>query len=299
MKSIRIEDIFDLTEVRPPYFALENLILNEDNSLSARVPIQQPLDMEIGLISAAEAGRHLAILGACSVALLNPKKEKHFYLVDNAQLFNNFKFSDNSEVINYVHAIAQGYLINKRTARAKSSLVNRGGETIISLNIIYHVILEKSFERIYKDFKKSTKLDEGVNPYSNTLPFKVVYVSDKRLSATLGIISPSSCSGHFPEYPCVPVAIISNCLIRAAGYLLKHILKQDEVKYIVRESIVNADHLAFAGEVVNLEVEYLNLKDNKYIFRCQAIANSTKEIGTLLIHLSSIETSEIFDGTHS
>ena len=86
----------------------------------------------------------------------------------------------------------------------------------------------------------------------------------------------------------MPVAILSSSLNRASGYLLKEILQQNDLKYIVRSGIVKAENLAFAGEIVNLEVEFLNSHDNNYVFRGKAIANSTKEVGDLLITLNPV-----------
>lgn len=287
MKHIHIENIFDYTEVKPPYFALANLSLNDDDSLSAFIPIQQPLDLEVGYISAAESGRHLAILGACSVAIFNPKKEKHYYLAYKAEFHNKF-FQHNPEDLNYVYGVSKGHLINKRTAVSESSLFHPNGNVINILKTYYHVIAEKSFKKIYKNFKISTNFNESVNPYTMLFPIKNVCISEKNLTASLGAISPNSCAGHFPNFPALPVAILSSTLSRAAGYLLKNILNQHDLKYIICEVILKADNLAFAGEIVILEVEYLNSNTNGYVFCCKAIANLQKEVANLHIILSPI-----------
>ena len=58
-------NILDRIAVCPPYFALENLSLESDNTLAARTPVHQPMHTEAGSIAVAEIGRHLAILGSC------------------------------------------------------------------------------------------------------------------------------------------------------------------------------------------------------------------------------------------
>lgn len=281
-----IENIFDYIEVTPPYFALENLRQNEEGFILAKIPIQQPLDMEVGYISTAEAGRHLAILGSCSVAMSNSHKSKHYYLAYHAEYFNKAA-QENYEILNYINAVAKGKLINKRTAISECFML-KDNNIIATLKVLYHVISENIFEKIYKNFQIHTNFDETLNPYEIAMPIQNISIINRKLTASLGEILASNCYGHFQRFPAMPVAILSSSLNRASGYLLKEILQQNDFKYIVRSVIVKAENLAFAGEIVNLEVEFLNSHDNNYVFRGKAIANSTKEVGDLLITLNPV-----------
>ena len=61
--------IFEKIAVRKPYYSLKELTINKHQIIEAKIPIEQPLGMEIPPISAAEASRHLAIF-SCSTGLL-------------------------------------------------------------------------------------------------------------------------------------------------------------------------------------------------------------------------------------
>ena len=61
-------EIFERIDVLPPYFALTDIQLHPDASISAVAAIEQPLGAENGPVSAAEAGRHLAICGSIAAA---------------------------------------------------------------------------------------------------------------------------------------------------------------------------------------------------------------------------------------
>lgn len=85
-KRIDLCTLFERIKIRSPYFALEDLTLDENNILSAVIPVQHSLEMEIAPIVAAEAGRHLAILGTCSAGLSNVNSGRHYYLAHKAEL---------------------------------------------------------------------------------------------------------------------------------------------------------------------------------------------------------------------
>ncbi|MBD2387469.1 hypothetical protein [Cylindrospermum sp. FACHB-282] len=287
MQSINLEELFNLISVRPPYFALENLELNENGTLSADIPIQQPLGMEAAVISAAETGRHLAILGACCIAIFNPNQTKHYYLAHNAEFISN-PYQPDSEIGNYVRGTAQGFLLNKRSAVAITSITNKLGITINSLKIYYHVIPEKVFIKIYKKFQTCTNFEMGINPYKKSLSLQSISIVNNKLKASIGTVLSEDCTGHFPDFPAIPVAILANILIGATGYLLKNILQEKEFKYIVVKVLLRAENLAFSGEIVNLEVNYLYTNNNEYVFSCIAITDCMKQVGNLCITLSPV-----------
>jgi len=55
-----IKEFSERIAVRPSYFALRNMRPEVDDTLAARVPVEQPTENERGTILAAEIGRHLA-----------------------------------------------------------------------------------------------------------------------------------------------------------------------------------------------------------------------------------------------
>lgn len=69
-------------------------------------------------------------------------------------------------------------------------------------------------------------------------------------------IQPEWCVGHFPFYPALPVAIVLSILSHSAGdlFLSRHPALKG---FLIRTANVTADNLAFAGESLNLETQYL------------------------------------------
>lgn len=282
-----MDKIFDYIDVKPPYFALEDLRLNDDDSLSATIPVQQSLGLESGYICAAESSQHLALLGACCIAIKNPIKKKHYYLTQQA-LFLNMVLQPNSKNSNYLYGRSRGHLINRRTAVSESLIKHPNGKVINKTKVHYHVITEKVFERIYKNFKIATYFDNNFNPYAEPLPLQNMRIIDNKLIGSLGRVLPHFCVGHFPDFPAMPAAILSISLVRAAGYLLKEISNQNDMKYIVRKGQLKAYNLAFAGEVIIIKSELLKSINNDYLFESKAITTSQKELGVVRIMLSLV-----------
>src|SRR5262245_15441062 len=79
----------ELIDVRPPYFAFQSVASDEPGIASALVRSEQPLGHEDGPLSGAEAGRHLAILGACACSSVWEGSGTHFYLARRAKLLRH------------------------------------------------------------------------------------------------------------------------------------------------------------------------------------------------------------------
>src|SRR5215207_6645645 len=79
----------DLICTSRPYYALRNLQQLTDTILQCEILVENYGHKEDSLISAAEAGRHLAILGSCVLAANNPVGAKHFYLATAASLIRS------------------------------------------------------------------------------------------------------------------------------------------------------------------------------------------------------------------
>ncbi len=68
LKEVSIEQILTKICVSPPYFAFQKIYQYQDLLIAPITP-EQPQGNELGKISITEAGRHLAILGSCLLAL--------------------------------------------------------------------------------------------------------------------------------------------------------------------------------------------------------------------------------------
>ena len=274
------EEIIKNIEVSKPYFALNHLSFS-DGKIHASVPKEQPMGNELGCMAAAEAGRHLAILGSCSLAHTNPKKEKHYYIAHKAKLT---ALSQASDCYESLHAVSRTESFNSRLGIAHATLFNRSGP-IFGLEVQYHVIREKVFHKLYKS-RAVEQIDSNINPYENSFDINNIEVSGNTLKADLGPLSPEHCIGHFDVIPCLPVAVLMHALSRSAGILLSSIC-QSEISYRVLDASINAENFAFAGEMVNITVEKLSHEDSDYSFRCVASGESGITFGDMHLILSA------------
>jgi hypothetical protein len=77
----------------------------------------------------------------------------------------------------------------------------------------------------------------------------------------------------------MPVAFLMSNIGAAVTRLLHHVLDREEVRFVVREASLRAENLAFAGERVDVHVEYQRFASGTHWFHCAAIAEETKSVG--------------------
>ena len=246
---------------------------------------------EAGPISAAEASRHLAILGVCSCALKNTVKKRHYYLAYHG-IFERVDSHSGISSTQPLTGKATCISVDKRKAEAVTELLDQNGDTIIKLRVFYHVILDTTFERLYKDHFIEKPNFSIPNPYS----IKHDYVSLKKtasiISASMGNIPECFCAGHFPNYPALPVAILAYNLFDMACRLLTCSLPKD-TKVFIRSYEITADNLAFAGDDVSLQVEYTEQQGFNHHLSAEGTANGTKSIGRINMILEPAEQEEL------
>jgi hypothetical protein len=238
------------------------------------------MENEMGCIAAAEAGRHLAILGSCALAHTNPNKEKHYYIAHKAKLT---ALSNNHNDKGPLRAVSHTKDFNKRLGKARSTLYQHL-EPVFDLDVDYHVIKEKVFLKLYKD-KAVEQMNFTGNPYENSFDLNNINISNHELNAQLGPLTPAHCIGHFDTIPCLPVAVLMHALSRSAGMLLANIC-HPEISYRVIEATIHAENLAFAGDLVNICAEKISNNDNLYFFRCVASSESGINYGYMDLTLS-------------
>jgi len=271
--------------VRRPYFALNDLFRDSSNRLNAGVPVETPCLNEVGPITAAEAGRHLAILGSCAAADANPANGKHYYLARKA-IFRRPLHTCTDEHPEDLMATATGEMSGRRRASASMMLSTAARQTVCTLSVEYHVLNERIFEKLNASKKQPNGTTAG-NPYAAPCPLDVTAIDSKSLSASLGKVRPEQCQGHFDNYPAMPIAILMSALTRASARLLSNVTGTPDTPYLVREAIVQADRLGFAGRVVNLSVDFTGMCSGDYTFHGRATTESGKTLGDLRLRLDT------------
>lgn len=287
LEGTRVSDdeLFSRIEVCPPYFALTDLRRTDDGEVTARVRICQSLGDELGPVSAAETGRHLAILGSCAAAFVNSDAGRHFYLAFDAELRRS-RTRVEADYSEELVARARAHFVDPTTALAVADLRTQDDRTIYSLVVFFFVVPENDFRGLFAAHAHDdAPLDGRPDPYHDVIGVSDVSVWDTRLHGTLGRIDPYRCAGHFPGLPAMPVAFLMSNVGAAASLLLHHVLGREEVRFVVREASLRAENLAFTGERVDIHVEYQRFASGTHWLHCAAIAEGTKSVGQVHIKL--------------
>lgn len=273
------EDVKKLIEVKRPYYSLNKIKLDTD-VVSASVKSEQPMENEIGGIAAAEVGRHLAILGSCALAATNSDKRKHYYLAHRASL-RRIVFPEN--IIDSTYKVdSRARYLDKRKGVAHSRLF-MDDIHVFDLEVEYHVIKEKIFNKLYKE--KYLEYDASItNPYAEEFQLIQLNCQANQLSARLAPLSPQQCSGHFETYPCLPVAVLMHALSRSAGRLLGNKLGH-HITYIVESADICADNLAFYDDLIYVNATFIEEIDGAYFFSCEANDGQNKCFGNMDLKL--------------
>jgi hypothetical protein len=282
--SMAARDIYPLICVRDPYFAFQTFDVASETVTSTVAP-EHPLGDEVGPMAAAEAGRHLAILGSCAAAMVNPVRARHYYLAREAYLERTTELAP---LPGPLHAHAAAVFSDKRSARAQCSIWS-GADQLFSLDVGYSVLTEALFQRFYG--KHATDSDnitpiQRPNPYRSAPTLEVLESDASHLVASLGIISKESCAGHFPRVPCLPVAALMHSLSRAAGALFVQRLGA-AIKYTVEIAEVSARELAMAGARLQLDASYVGQHPRGDKFQVRATTDGGTLIGELGVVLAA------------
>ena len=275
-------EIFERIDVLPPYFALTGVTLQAPTTITATAPIEQPLGHEIGPISGAEAGRHLAICGSIAAAWANPKAGRFHYLATDAE-FRRARGSVPADVTE-LRLRASGSMIDKRTAHAMVTAATPEGRAVISLSCYYSVVGYDMMRKMFADHCVDTPTND-TNPYTELIEPEQVDIAGGHIEIALGNVQAERCAGHFDGLPAMPVAYLMSNVTAAAGRLLQRQTADPELRFSIAEGSVRADGLAFAGEDVVLRREHQGTRyGNEWVY-LEAFASGEKRVGAVHLKL--------------
>ncbi|HKP63864.1 MAG TPA: hypothetical protein VJV78_44320 [Polyangiales bacterium] len=260
----------DLIEVRAPYCALRDVQAVQPGRVSALVIPEQSVDLELGEIAAAEAGRHMAILGSVACATHRRDRERRsYYLAERAVLRSSESLGAASKMSPLrldAHCVQSG----RRQARAECEIRRGDGTLLFGLDVTYKLVPEKIFQRLFAAFRvdmRRTVRTAGAasepveylrkNPYRQRLQLTVAELDRQRIRCEVPSVSVEACAGHFPLYPAVPVAVLMEAFSNAGGALLRTHRGAPELRYRVRSADVHASRLVFAGQSIVIHGEVL------------------------------------------
>lgn len=256
----RFLDPEDLIFVSKPYNRLQRIERTSVDSLKCIVFNEYEGACEGGPIGTAEVGRHIAILGSIQLAIEYNFGEKCFFLATGAELqrtLSNHKLTPNESNLNKkFHLSVKTVSAERKVAVVCGTVLDADSNEVSTTKVTYQVMRKGTFERLF-----SNKRVEGFSGVGRTTS---PYGQDRReltdivLNSTnalghLPLVEASDCVGHFPNYPCLPVAIVGNHLIQLGKRLfLEH--THNRYSHVIAEACtLEAKRLIFPGESVRFE----------------------------------------------
>lgn len=293
-----------LIDVRPPYYALHSVSAPSTGEVRAQVRREHPLGHEVGPLAAAEAGRHLAILGACACSSVREPATLHYYLAHRARIIGHRDPA--AENAREFTVSARAVSSSVREARAHAALRAVGSDSLLyELEVTYKVLARPVFERLFAAHRRDLRsqprdgaigervdIERRKNPYRNSLPLDITQRSAEGVRAVLAEIEPEMCAGHFPMYPALPVAILMDSLHSLSGEAMRA-RWGDSMRYRLIRADVHADRLAFAGQRVEFDARHCgDVADGEQYEAIARLADGT-QVGRLVVDLERHAASEI------
>jgi hypothetical protein len=236
-------DVYSRICVRRPYFALRDLRVTTPGAARCVVPVEQPPRWELAPITNAEAGRHLAILGLCAAASAAPTAGRRYYLARSARI----RWAPDGPQSTDEHLVggAVARYDSPRRMSAATRLATASGAPVVAIELGYDVLTVPAFERLFAHALRLGEPGDGAeSPYRQAVPLRDIDGDDWRMSAVV-VAGPADCVGHFPGCPTVPVAVLGQAMVDAAGTLVAR-------RWLTRALDLNAHRLVSAGTPVTL-----------------------------------------------
>lgn len=265
--------------IRWPYFAFEKIYQFED-VLIAPIKPQQQIFFESTPMAAAEASRHLAILGSCALSI--EEDSAHYYLAVNARkrIGNNPHRIIVPNQSTSLFALAQKISNRKGLVSAATSLIQGDGEIIFNFQIKYLKLSERSFKRLFKKHLRPTHYNP-LNPYYRPLEFKEVSIRGDLLCATLPTIDPIYCAGHFDNAPILPVGVLAYMVGNTIGYFLANTINDAKYRYHLEYALMDIHFPTDNSQIARLLVHYTGSQRGGYSFHCRMESSENQTLNTM------------------
>jgi len=288
-----------LFEVSSPYYALDREEISQPGSVTACVHPVQSLGYEQGPVTAAEAGRHLTILGACACGSLYDDASAHGFLPERLRLLS---LSDGDAPTHSAPLTAAAWsgahTHSGSTARAHAVLsVSATGERLFEAEVLYRVMSRAAFARVFAPHRRELRKEPqpqsaayfaGLrgNPYRDPLPLEITRRTPASVRARLRRVTPELCSGHLPQYPALPVPSLMHGLWSLCGDALR-LRYGHAARYRVLCADVSAQRLAFVGERVFFEAAFVRSVDEREHYQAWATVEDGTCIGWTNVELEA------------
>ena len=246
-------DVEPLICVSRPYFALEGLRQLKAGEVVAGVPVETDPGLQASVIGVGEVGRHLAILGLCAAATINPRPGRHFYLARSADLeWLAPPVSGGSRAPHRLTGRARAEFTALRRAEADTELTDDTGKALARMNVVYDVMPYPVVTRLLGD-PVPTEPPSSERPYARTIPLGPVRQDGKVYSSELPITA-DLCPGHFDGYPVLPVAVLATAMTTLIDRVADLLCPGS--RWLPGPLHLRAEGFARAGQTVVFELVY-------------------------------------------
>lgn len=265
--------IFAGISVRPPYYALKDVCRFPGGGLTARISRGQALGHEARPIGSAEVGRHLAILGSCASADVNPSPGRHYFLARRAR-FRRLAPLDTGPGDGFI-GVAHADLQGRSWSVARCALRSEEGVGLFELEVEYQVLSLRLFERLFRgacnaDTPAGSEDAPDDDPHREAPALERIRGEPGRSRAVLRVDAPM-CRGHFPSFPAMPVAKLAQSLMTLTSELFLEMTGASGRSVVVGDSRLEADRLAFAGSDLLLEARHVRSDEDGKVFVSRAL----------------------------
>lgn len=284
-KKVSSDKILSKIFVSRPYYAFQEVFGNDEYLVSYITP-ERISNSEAGPITAAEIGRHLAILGSCIHGL--GELDRCYYLAAKARL--DISYEDDLGKLQGISkeekliGVCKNVYSDKKSCRSSMIIMDQSFNVLYTLNTEYSKISDRLFKRLFSkyllDYQKSDS-----SPYTNLVSSEEKEVGRNKMRCDIPVIEPYQCSGHFDSAPLLPIAINMGIIIDAAGKFLSKIVNDNSVKYIVSVADIQADSFVpiSKGNYIEIDFVKVDLQNKDYHFSCSTCRNGTTMNTSILV----------------
>lgn len=258
-----------LVMVAPPYNCLYNYEMLKDGGMKARVKNEFIHADEGGPISAAEVGRHVAILGSIALAKAMENSEPMYYLAVKAGLNRS-----NAKIYksNFLEIKVKIIDFNNRKGSIAGIVRDDHAQLVYVVDVEYQILAIPLFEKLFSAHKNTFVSEGRDNPYLSRKKLSNIVIEHGIAKADYGLVSSKDCAGHFTEFQALPVAVIGNLYSSLGIEMYKRESGNIFQKFTVESARINAFRLAFSGEYVSIRAEIQKRKSaDSILIYCQAL----------------------------
>jgi acyl carrier protein len=213
-----VDRLRDHVLLTAPYDILQDLRLDGDTLWAEVCP--DVLPGEGVPVAAAEAGRHLAILGSLAAVRLNPDPARHEYAVHEADLVLEDVDGPPAERVQ-LWARCTSFDRSAGRATAEGALLDLDGRRLATLTVTYHVLPVTTLRALFPDHVRELS-EAPADPYATWTPAPVLERGEGRAVTGLSAVPAASCAGHFPGLPALPVSILGREVFAAVREAAGH-----------------------------------------------------------------------------